>query len=245
MKTQSKGITKADVVNGTNGPNVVRSMARAKNLTAKNDLSEIRAVGDRIVVTLKSWPAQSMNGVFMPESYTVIRGNMYVTEVVSIGSDVTLVKAGDVIVVSIYSGFHITTKTGHAKIISESDVLIFKSKKEMDTNKSFNPKTFKPGINNILVEMIERKQVVTASGIISEVGEDDVFNDNDVVTKSAKILAVGPTNDYGKDYKDVGIGSVIIIDSFVGNNLNTSDISDDSKYRVLLSTDILGYIVKK
>jgi co-chaperonin GroES (HSP10) len=36
------------------------------------------------------------------------------------------------------------------------------------------------------------------------------------VTKTAKVVAVGPTNEYGKTYKDIKIGSVIIFDAYVG-----------------------------
>jgi hypothetical protein len=64
-------------------------MEYAKNLTANNNLEDIIPVGDRIVVALKAWPAQSMN--LMPESYTVIRGQQYVTEVIA-GEDVKLVE---------------------------------------------------------------------------------------------------------------------------------------------------------
>jgi D-arabinose 1-dehydrogenase-like Zn-dependent alcohol dehydrogenase len=39
----------------------------------------------------------------MPESYTVIRGQQYVTEVIAVGEDVKLVEKGDVAVVSVYS----------------------------------------------------------------------------------------------------------------------------------------------
>jgi hypothetical protein len=53
-----------------------------------------------------------------------------------------------------YSGHHVTTKTGHAKIISEGDILNYKSSRNEKTL-SFDPKTFQPGINYILVEMIE------------------------------------------------------------------------------------------
>jgi hypothetical protein len=55
-----------------------------------------------------------------------------------------------------YSGHHVT-KTGHAKIISEGDILNYKSSRNEKT--SFDPKTFQPGINYILVEMIEKKTV--------------------------------------------------------------------------------------
>ena len=223
----------------------VRSLARLKNLTANNDLKDVMPVGDRLVVSLKTWPAQSMNGVFMPESYTVIRGEQYVTEVEAVGEDVTIVDKGDVVIMSMYSGHHITTKTGHAKIISESDILIFKKKADMEKVLSFNPKTFQPGINNILVELIEKKEVKSEGGIILEVGEDDAFNQNDVVTKTAEIIAVGPTNEFGKSYKNVGVGSIIIIDAHVGLEMNTAEVTDKSKFRTMLANDILGFIDKK
>jgi hypothetical protein len=35
-----------------------------------------------------------------------------------------------------------------------------------------------------------------------QVGEDDAMNTTDVATKTAKVVAVGPTNEYGKTYKD-------------------------------------------
>jgi hypothetical protein len=50
----------------------------------------------------------------MPESYTVIRGQQYVTEVIAVGEDVKLVEKETWWSV-MYSGHHVTTKTGHAK----------------------------------------------------------------------------------------------------------------------------------
>jgi hypothetical protein len=41
-----------------------------------------------------------------------------------------------------------------------------------------------------------------------QVGEDDAMNTD--VNKTAKVVAVGPTNEYGKTYKDIKIGSVIM-----------------------------------
>jgi co-chaperonin GroES (HSP10) len=244
-KSMDLGQVKADIAYRHGGSEQMKSMANAKNLTANNDLDEVVPVGDRIVVSLKAWPAQSVNGLFMPESYTVIRGDMYSTQVEAVGADVTLVKKGDVIIVSIYSGYHITTKTGHAKIISQADILIHKTKEDMEKDQSFDPKTFKPGINFILVEMIEKKQQRTASGIITEMGEDDALNKNDVATKTAIVLAKGEVDKFGKEYKEVNIGSTIIMDSYVGIVLNTSDVTDEAKYRIMLSNDILGYIEKK
>jgi hypothetical protein len=44
-----------------------------------------------------------------------------------------------------------------------------------------------------------------------------VFRAFHVATKRLK-LAVGPTNEYGKTYKDIKIGSVIIFDAYVGGH---------------------------
>jgi hypothetical protein len=91
----------------------------------------------------------------MPESY-MIRGQQYVTEVIAVG-DVKLVekeRRGRSVNVFWTSR---NNKTGHAKIISEGDILNYKKSSRKKTL-SFDPKTFQPGINYILVEMIERKQ---------------------------------------------------------------------------------------
>lgn len=220
----------------------VRSMKNAKNLTASNDMSQVHPVGDRVLVQLKAWPSQSAEGIFVPDSYTVIRGEQYIAQVVEAGENVTTVTKGDVVVCSMYSGYHVTTKTGHAKIISESDILVYKKEEEDMKHLSFNPKTFVPGINYILVELIEKKTVKTESGIISTVGEDDAFNKNDVVTKTAKVLAIGPTNEFGKKFSGVKVGSVIILESYVGIDMNPSEITSDVKHRVMLANDILGYV---
>jgi co-chaperonin GroES (HSP10) len=62
--------------------------------------------------------------------------------------------------------------------------------------------------------MIEEENSKSDGGIIMQVGEDDAMNTTDVATKTAKVVAVGPTNEYGKTY-DIKIGSVIIFDAYV------------------------------
>ena len=220
----------------------IRSMKNAKNLTANTDLSEINPVDDRVLVTLKSWPKQSASGIFMPDEYVIIRGEQYITEVHKVGKDITIVKEGDVAIMSMYSGFHVTTKTGHAKIISETDILAFKEKKEMEKVKSFKPETFKPGINYILVKVFEKKTVRSDSGLITEVGDDDAFSKNDVVTKTGEVLAIGPTNEYGKKFTTIKVGSKIIFDAYVGLQMNPAEVTDPSKYIVMYAADILGTI---
>jgi co-chaperonin GroES (HSP10) len=245
QKSMDLGAVKAEIRATHEKLGQVRSMEYAKNLTANNNLDEIFPVADRIVVSLKAWPAQSIKGIFMPESYTVIRGEMYVTEVVAVGPEVTLVEKGDVVIVSMYSGHHVTTKTGHAKIISEGDILNFKKAAVMKKTLSFDPKTFEPGINYILIELIEKKTVRSAAGIIMEMGEDDAMNTTDVATKTGKVLAVGPVNEFGKKHEKINVGSIIIFDAYVGIPMNAAEVTDSEKYRIMFGNDILGYIVKK
>jgi co-chaperonin GroES (HSP10) len=76
------------------------------NLTANNNLEDIIPVGDRIVVQGLACTEYKGN---LPESYTVIRGQQYVTEVIAVGEDVKLVEK-ETAVVSMYSGHHVTTK---------------------------------------------------------------------------------------------------------------------------------------
>lgn len=223
----------------------VRSMSNAKNLTANNNLDEIKPVGDKVLIALKSWPTQSVGGLFMPESHTIIRGEQYITQVIDTGEEVTTVSKGDIAVVSMYSGHHITTKSGHAKIISESDILVTKKEQKMQDVLSFNPKTFTPGINYILVKLIEKKTIVRESGIVSQVGEDDAFNKNDVVTKTAEVISLGPINEYGKKFAGIKEGTTVIFDAYVGMELNPAEVTDVDKYRVLYSFDILGFVDKK
>jgi co-chaperonin GroES (HSP10) len=82
-------------------------------------------------------------------------------------------------------------------------------------------------------------------GIIMQVGEDDAMNTTDGNNKTAKVVAVGPTNEYGKTYKDIKIGSVIIFDAYVGMAMNANEVTDSEKYRIMFSNDILGFIIQK
>jgi hypothetical protein len=92
----------------------------------------------------------------MPESYTVIRGQQYVTEVIAVGEDVKLVEKGDVAVVSMYLTSRNNKKQG-TQNHPEGDILNYKKSSRNEKTLSFDPKTFQPGINYILVEMIEKK----------------------------------------------------------------------------------------
>lgn len=245
LKSMDLSKVQADISSKDLGGKPGRSLKNAKNLTAKNDLKDIHPVGNGLLVSLKSWPAQSAEGIFMPESYTVIRGEQYITQVEEVGSEVKNVSRGDVVIVSMYSGHHITTKTGHAKFIKETDILAFKKQDEMKEHLSFDPTTFVPGVNYILVELIENKTTKTESGIITEVGDDDAFNKNDVVTKTGKVMSIGPVNEFGKKFPEVKKGSVIIFDAWVGMDMNPSEVTADKKHKIMYATDILGYIDQK
>jgi co-chaperonin GroES (HSP10) len=74
-----------------------------------------------------------------------------------------------------------------------------------------------------------------------QVGEDDAMNTTDVATKTAKVVAVGPTNEYGKTYKDIKIGSVIIFDAYV----EWHELPIQRKNTIMFSNDILGFIIQK
>lgn len=219
-----------------------RKLSTAKNLTAQITAEEIKPVGDKLLITLKAWPAQSVNGVFVSDSYTMIRGEMYVSEVVSVGEDVKIVSAGDVAIFSMFSGHHVTTKSGHSKIVSESDIITYKSKENMESPLSFNPETFNPGINYILVKVEKPTEIKTEGGIILDKQSDGAFSKNDVVTKTGVIIALGETNEYGKKYASATIGTTIIFDSYVGLGLNTADVASADEYLVMFANDILATI---
>lgn len=242
FKSVDLGQVQAEIEAKNTGNALVRSMKNAKNLTANNNMGQIHPVGDRVLIQLKAWPSQSAEGIFVPDSYTIIRGEQYIAQVVEAGPEATIVSKGDVVVSSMYSGHHITTKSGHAKIISETDILAYKKEEKEMKHLSFDPKTFIPGMNYILVKLIEKKTIKTKSGIISSVGEDDPFSKNDVVTKTAEVIALGPINEYGKKFAGVEKGSTVILDAYVGIEMNPSEISSDDKYRVMMPNDILGYV---
>lgn len=234
---------KADIMAKDPSQKKVRSLSNAKNLTAQNELSAIKPAGDRILVTLKSWPAQSAKGIFVPDSYTVIRGEKYIAEVYDVGESVTLVAIGDVVVFSMFSGYHVTTKSGHAKLLEESNILLYKSKAQMKTdNSSFDPSTFTPGTNHILVEVFKRGEKITKSGLIVERGDDSAFSNNDAVTKSGRIISIGEVNDFGKQYNNTEVGAVVVFDSFVGIDVNTNDVTDVDRYKLMLGQHVLATI---
>jgi co-chaperonin GroES (HSP10) len=93
-----------------------------------------------------------------------------------------------------------------------------------------------------LVEMMKRNSK-SDGGIIMRVGEDD-DEYHWCSNKTAEVVAVGQPNEYGKTYKDIKIGSVIIFDAYVGMAMNANEVTDSEKYRIMFSNDILGFIMK-
>jgi hypothetical protein len=84
QKSMDLGAVKEQIRATHEGLGQIRSMEYAKNLTANNNLEDIIPVGDRIVVALKAWPAQSIRESLC-QRVTVIRGQQYVTEVIAVG----------------------------------------------------------------------------------------------------------------------------------------------------------------
>ena len=212
-------------------------MKKAKNITASIDVKDITPTADRTLIKLKSWPAQNAAGIFSLDATTVIRNEMYVAE--SITS--TKYNKGDILITSMYSGYHVTTKTEHAKIIWHSDVLMFKSKKEMDKNLSFEPETFTPGLDYILVKIKNKTEVKTDGGIIVDLEGSEEQSKNDSITKIAEVVSIGETKET-KVGHDVKVGDKVIIDNFVGLPMNQSTTKPEYEYRIMYHFDILGFI---
>lgn len=232
---QSKNLQEVKANIEAKDPNLKkgRSLSDVPNPTAKTEIGNIRPVGDNVLISLKTWPAQNDAGLLVPDSYTVIRGEMYIAEVLRVGETVSHVRKGDVVIISMFSGHHVTTITGHAKVIKETDVIMYKSV-EKDALMSYEPTTFTPGINYMMVEMSRKAMSVTKSGIIAEMGDDAAFSKNDSVTASGTVLGIGPLNKYGTLYGSIKNGDVVIFDSYAGLNVNTSDITDIDKYKIVL-----------
>jgi len=215
---------------------------KKKKLTTKLSMDSIEPVDDLLLVTIKSWPAQTSSGLIVPDSYTVIKGEKYITEVHSVGENVKMVKPGDVVIVSMYSGHHIATSTGFGKLIRETDIIAHKKEQNM----ILAPETFLPGMNYVLVKIEKEKELVTDAGIVvpaSFAGNDK--SKQDVATVVAEVISVGPTNEYGKKFDQVKPGTKIVLDSYVGLDIPNMEVTDESIYRVVFSNDILGIIKSK
>jgi co-chaperonin GroES (HSP10) len=212
-----------------------------KSLTTDVGIEDIMPVGDKILVVIKSWPAQTLQGIIVPDSFSVIKGEKYIAEVLRVGEDITIVKKGDAVIVSMYSGHHVATKTGFGKIISETDIIAHKK----ESNMILDPETFKPGMNYILVKITKEKEIVTEGGIVLQASMlNNDSSKQDVSTTTGEVIAIGETNEYGKKFNQVNVGTKIIFDSYVGLDLPTMEASGDTIYKVMFAQDILG-IVKK
>jgi co-chaperonin GroES (HSP10) len=213
------------------------------NLTADVNLTSVRPAKGRILIGIKVWPAQSIGGIFVAESYTVIRNNKYIAEVLEIGEGVTCVKKGHAVTVTAFAGYHVATKTGHAKIVSDTDILSSKENLNMNEINAFAPESFKPGINYLLVKIKNIKENVTDSGIVVSTGVQQ--SKNDAITRVAEVVAVGDLNDYGKQYAPAPkVGTNAIIDNFVGDRVNDVDTDPGYEYKVIYIFDILGWVKK-
>ena len=235
-KANAEFNTKSPDMDGTNANNILKF---AKGAILGKD---INPVDDRMVIRIKSWPGQYASGIFVPESSTVIRNELYVAEILKAGPEAKKIGVDSMILVSMYSGYHIHTKEDLVKIISETDILAFKKVTSMKAQPSFDPKTFKPGINNILVKVKINDMQVSDSGLVTGLGDIDPISKNDAPTQVAEVLAIGPQNEFGKKYKGVKKGSHIVIDSYVGIEIPKIDVKESVIYKIMLSTDVLGYV---
>jgi co-chaperonin GroES (HSP10) len=210
------------------------------NLTAKVSLSQIEPTKGKVLIAIKAWPGQSHDGILYPATHTIIRGEKYLAEVLAVGEGVLVYEKGFIITVSMYSGYHVATSDGHAKLVSDTDILTFKNSKNMNEVNAFNPATFEPGINLALLAITNAKEEKTAAGIIVNTARAE--SKNDAITKIGKVLKVGETNDYGKQFTLPTVDSTVIIDGHVGDRLNDSVTQNEIEYRVVMIFDILGKI---
>jgi len=216
----------------------------ASNLTSEVKVAQIRPNKGRVLVTIKSWPAQSQGGVFLGVASSIIRGEQYITEVEAVGPDVSIVKPGDVVISSMYSGFHISTSDGQVKIINESDILALKPAQDMAEVGAFKPETFIPGINYMLVKVVNETEKVTDSGIVTNVDSINKEIKNDYSTKVCTVISVGDTNEYGKTFTLPKVGDSTIVDSFVGLKMNNMDVLNKDEYKIMYIFDVLGFVGK-
>ena len=219
-------------------------MEEKRKLTTAATKEKVAPHGSKVSVVIKSWPAQSQGGLLLPDSYTVIRGEMYICKIVRIGKDVSIVKPEDTVVVSMYSGHHIATTNGFLKVIEETDILTHKEGDGM----TVDPTTFKPGINYLLIRIEKVKELVTESGLyIPDTVSAGLSNSNskqDVATIVATVVAKGDVNEFGKKYDTANVGDSIVIDSYSGLDIPNFDVNADAYYRVLYNNNVVATIEK-
>jgi len=218
--------------------------ATAMNIMSKLLVENVKPTKGRILASVKSWPSQSDGGIIMSTGAVVIRGEQYVMEVEAVGEETHLVKKGDIVITSMYSGHHVPTEDGHVKLIQESDILVYKEKTKMDSVESFRPETFRPGLNFILIKITKSGEVTTDAGIITNIDSAAKLSKADVATKTAEVLAVGPQNSSAGDVVLPEIGERIILDAWVGLPLNNTDITAKDEYKIMYSFDILATIIE-
>ena len=210
------------------------------NLTTKTELESITPASGRVLIAIKTWPAQNQDGIFVPDSYTVIRNNKYIAEVIAVGENVLTYKVGHVVTISSFAGYHVATKTGHGKIVSDTDILTFKNIENMNDTAGFKPETFNPGINFMLVEFDAKKEQTTDSGIVVNTAREQ--SKNDTISMVGKVLKVGDVNDYGKTLQLPLTDDIVVLDGHVGDRVNDTSVNTDKEYKVVHIGDILGYI---
>ncbi|MCK5788598.1 MAG: hypothetical protein KAH32_06345 [Chlamydiia bacterium] len=210
--------------------------------TTRKELEKVEVLDNGVLIIVKTWPAQTEGGIIGLDKYQVIRAEKLVCEVVGVGPDVTMVKVGDIVVASMYSGHHIVTNTGHAKVLLESDILIFKENSKM----LLDPSSYFPGIDYITVKIYSPKDIVSENGIIVPAHQLSAENSKqDVATRTAEVIRVGPAGTAKKNrYDKITEGTTVVFDSYVGLDLPVSDITDKFTYKIMYIWDVLAIINK-
>lgn len=203
-------------------------------------LDNVEPTGNGVLIAVKSWPTQTAAGIIVPDGNVVIRGEKYVTEVIDVGENVSIVEKGDVVVMSMYSGHHIATDSGHAKIIRDTDILTFKK----ETTMLLHPETFTPGINYMLVKITKEKEIITDAGLVIPTSSFSNKSKQDVATTTGEVVSIGDSNEYGKKFDNVKVGSTVIFDSYVGLDVPMADASGNTRFLVMYVESAIGVIGK-
>jgi len=215
---------------------------KATNIMAELEMKDIKPAKSKMLIEVKSWPEQFIGGILVGGSNVVIRNELYIGESRNSNEH----NDGDIIITSMYSGFHIPTKTGYVKLINYTDILMTKEKEKMDKDKSFAPDTFKPGTNYMLVRYKQKSEKVTDSGILVDMGKEEMSK-NDSVIDIVEIVGIGDTEDIvgmaGID-KSLKVGEKVIIDKFVGITMNQSVANPEYIYKIMYYFDVLAKVVK-
>ena len=209
---------------------------------AKHEVETITPGYGRLATQLKAWPTQSVSGIIQPDSYTMIRGDLYLARVLKSSETIEDIKKGDAAIFSSFSGYHIQTKESLVKILNETDILAYKHMEEAEKGIVIDPRTFTPGLDCILVSLLKEDQKVTEAGIIHNLDGKQEQDTPDAHSKTAVIEKIGRITSASKGAEAVKVGKAILLSSYVGTELPQHEVTSKIKYRIMYINDILGYV---